>query len=128
MKTKVLKVFMLCAVMITALHVSLSAQEDDVLKKMAGEWTYTMPDMGGGGAMDGKCIIATVNGETKATLSTPMGDITSSALKLENGKYVGNMDIPDFDLGIALYFKEDVLMQEILSGFGDIVVEMKRAK
>jgi hypothetical protein len=127
MRTKVSKLFILCAVMMMACNVSLSAQ-DDVLKKMAGEWTYTMPDMGGTGEMDGKCVIATVDGETKATLSTPMGDITSTALKLENGKYTGNMDIPDFDLGIAFYFNGEVLMQEIIGGFGEMVFEMKRVE
>lgn len=119
---------MLCAVMFTAMNVALSAQ-DDVLKKMVGEWTYTIPDMGGGGAMDGKCIIATVNGETKATLSSPMGDITTSALKLENGKYAGRMDIQEFDMQIAFYFKGDVLLQEIISDFGDMpAIEMKRVE
>lgn len=128
MRTKVSRIFMLCAVMFTAMNVALSAQ-DDVLKKMVGEWTYTIPDMGGGGAMDGKCIIATVNGETKATLSSPMGDITTSALKLENGKYAGRMDIQEFDMQIAFYFKGDVLLQEIISDFGDMpAIEMKRVE
>jgi hypothetical protein len=128
MKTKAFKVFMLCAVMITASSVWLSAQEDD-LKKMTGEWTYTMPDMGGGGSIDGSCKIATVNGETRATLSSPMGEITSTALKLENGKYAGKLDIPDFEMKIAFYFRENVLMQEIISDFGEMpAIEMKRAK
>ncbi|MDR2388285.1 MAG: hypothetical protein LBD89_00660 [Tannerellaceae bacterium] len=127
MKTKVLKLFTLCVGMIVASQPPVSAQ-DDVLKKMVGEWTYTMPDMGGGGAMDSKCVIATENGETKATLLTPMGDITSTALKLENNKYVGDLNIPDFDMGIAFYFKDDVLIQELVAGFGDIVMEMKRVE
>jgi hypothetical protein len=112
--------------MITAWSVSLTAQDDD-LKKMVGEWKYTIPDMGGGGEMDGSCKIATVNGETKATLSSPMGDISTSAFKLENGKYVAKMDIPDFDMTIALYFKDNALWQELISDFGEMpAIEMKR--
>jgi hypothetical protein len=129
MKTKVLKICMLCAAMITALNVSVSAQDND-LKKMAGEWTYSMPDMmGGGDPISGTCKIATVNGETKATLSNPMGEVTSSALKLENNKYTGTLEIPDFEMKIAFYFKGDKLIQELISDFGEIpAIEMTRAK
>jgi hypothetical protein len=129
MKTKVSKIFMLCVAMITALSVSLSAQDND-LKKMVGEWTYSMPDMmGGGDPVSGTCKIVTVNGETKATLSNPMGEVTSSALKLENNKYIGTLEIPDFEMKIAFYIKGDKLMQEFISDFGEMpAIEMTRAK
>jgi hypothetical protein len=129
MKTKVFKIFMLCAVMITALTVSLSAQDND-LKKMVGEWKFSMPDMmGGGNPTEGTCKIATTNGETKATLSTPMGEVSSTALKLENGKYVGTLEIPDFELKIAFSFKGEVLLQELISDFGEMpAMEMTRTK
>jgi hypothetical protein len=129
MKTKVFKVCMLCAVMIAAASVSMSAQEGD-LKKMVGEWSYSMPDMmGGGDPVSSTCKIATANGETKATLSSPMGEVSTSALKLVNGKYVGKLDIPDFELSIAFYFKDGKLMQEMISDFGEMpVIEMTPAK
>jgi hypothetical protein len=129
MKTKVLKISVLCAVLIAAVSVSLSAQGND-LKKMEGEWSYSMPDMmGGGDPTDATCIIAAANGETKATFSTPMGEVTTSALKLENGKYVGKLDIPDFELSVALYFKDNKLMQEMISDFGEMpAIEMTRTK
>jgi hypothetical protein len=129
MKTRVLKICMLCAVMLTALHVSTSAQDND-LKKLIGEWTFSMPDMmGGGDPISGTCKIATVNGETKATLSNPMGEVTSTALKLENGKYTGTLDIPDFEMKIAFSIKGDKLMQELISDFGEMpAIEMTRKK
>jgi hypothetical protein len=129
MKTKLFKIFMLCAAIIAASSVSLSAQDND-LKKMAGEWTYSMPDMmGGGNPISGACKIADVNGETKATLSNPMGEVTSSALKLENNKYTGTLAIPDFEMKIALYLKGDKLMLDLISDFGEMPpIEMTRTK
>ncbi|MDR1556085.1 MAG: hypothetical protein LBS88_03510 [Tannerellaceae bacterium] len=129
MKTKVLKIYMLCAVMIAACSIPLSAQDSE-LKKMEGEWSYSMPDMmGGGGPVNGTCKITTANGETTAILSSPMGEVTTSALKLADGKYVGIMDIPDFEIKIAFYFKDGKLMQEMISDFGEMpALEMTRVK
>jgi hypothetical protein len=129
MKTKVFKICMLCAIMLAALSVSISAQDNE-LKKMEGEWSYSMPDMmGGGGPTSATCKITTANGETKAGLSSPMGEVSTSALKLENGKYVGQLDIPDFEISIAFYFKDGKLMQEMISDFGEMpAIEMTRVK
>ncbi|MDR1645514.1 MAG: hypothetical protein LBS05_06810 [Tannerellaceae bacterium] len=129
MKTRVLKICMLCVAMLTAQYVLTYAQDND-LKKLAGEWSYSMPDMmGGGDPISGTCKIATVNGETKATLSNPMGEVTSSALKLENGKYAGTLDIPDFELKVVFYLNGDKLMQELISDFGEMpAIEMTRIK
>lgn len=89
-----------------------------------------MPDMmGGGGPISSTCKITTANGETKALLSSPMGEVSTSALKLENGKYTGKLDIPDFELSIAFYFKDGKLMQEMISDFFEMpAIEMSPVK
>ncbi len=131
MKTKVFYVLTCCAVVLMTLSCSLLSAKNtnDELTKMEGKWTYTMQDpMGGGGSMKITCSIATTNGETKATFSSPMGDITSSALKLENGKYVGKMSFPEFEMTIAFSWKNDeVLLQELISDYGTMPpIEMTR--
>ena len=122
---------MICAVMLS-ISATVSAQ-DATLKKMEGKWMFTMPDMGGGGTVDGLCTIATVDGETKATLSSPMGEIVSSPLKLEDDKYVGNLniesDMGSFQLKLAFKFNGEKLVQEIISDYGEMPgIEMTRTE
>ncbi|MDR2495861.1 MAG: hypothetical protein LBD21_01880 [Tannerellaceae bacterium] len=129
--SKILSLLMICAVMLS-LSATASAQ-DATLKKMEGKWKYTMPDMGGGGSVDGLCTIATADGETKATLTSPMGEISSSALKLDGDKYVGDVsiesDMGSFQFKIAFKFNGDKLVQEIISEYGEMPgMEMSRAE
>ncbi|MDR2496742.1 MAG: hypothetical protein LBD21_06405 [Tannerellaceae bacterium] len=134
MKTIASKILSL--MMISALMLSISATvsaQDATLKKMEGKWKFTMPDMGGGGSVDGLCTIATVDGETKATLASPMGEIVSSPLKLENDKYIGELniesDMGSFQLKLAFKFNGDKLVQEIISDYGEMPgMEMTRAE
>ncbi|MDR2498282.1 MAG: hypothetical protein LBD28_02455 [Tannerellaceae bacterium] len=128
--SKILSLLMICAIM-SSISATASAQ-DATLKKMEGKWKYTMPDMGGG-SVDGLCTIATVNGETKATLSSPMGEISSSPLKLDNGKYVGDVsiesDMGSFQFKLAFKFNGDKLVQEIISDYGEMPgMEMTRTE
>jgi hypothetical protein len=124
------------SVLICVALLGLSTQanaQDATLKKMEGKWKFTMPDMGGGGSVDGLCTIATANGETKATLASPMGEIVSTPLKAENDKYVGDLniesDMGSFQLKIAFKFNGDKLMQELLSDYGEMpAIEMTRAE
>jgi hypothetical protein len=97
---------------------------------MEGEWSFSMPDMmGGGDPIAGTCTIATVSGETKATLVNPMGEVTTTALKPENGKYVAKLEIPDFELKVAFYFSENKFMLEMISDYGEMPsMEMTRVK
>ncbi|MDR1500578.1 MAG: hypothetical protein LBI58_06310 [Tannerellaceae bacterium] len=120
MKTKVFKILMLCVAMMAAFGITASAQDNDI-KKIEGEWTFSMPDlMGGGGDIAGECTIATVDGATKATLMTPMGEMTSTPLKADNGKFVGTLDIPDFELNVAFHFEDSKLMLDLYADFGEL--------
>jgi hypothetical protein len=134
MTTTISKFFAVCMMIATFSLATLSSAsaQDATLKKMEGTWTYTMPDMGGGGTIDGKCVIATVNGETKATLVSPMGEISSTPLKLTDGKYVGDLNIETdqgaFQLKLAFKFDGEKLMQEMISDFGEMpAIPMTRA-
>jgi hypothetical protein len=133
MKTRISKISMLCLLMLTTISISLAAQNDD-LKKMVGKWSYTMEDPMGGGSFDGTITIAEKDGAYIATVTSPMGDMNTTALKLESGKYVGTLDIPDFEMKIAFKFKDaDTLTQEIIFPSGNDFpalppVDMKRAK
>ncbi|MDR0537062.1 MAG: hypothetical protein LBH04_03300 [Tannerellaceae bacterium] len=125
MTTTISRIFSFCILIAAIASVSFTASaQEAVLKKMEGAWKYTMPDMGGGGSFEGKCIIATVNGETKATLVSPMGEIISGPLKLDKDKYVGDLniesDMGSFQMKIAFKFDGDRLLQELISDFGEM--------
>ena len=92
-----------------------------------------MPDMGGGGSVEGLCTIASANGETKATLASPMGEIVSTPLKAEGDKFAGEFniesDMGSFQLKVAFKFNGDKLMQELISDYGEMpAIEMTRTE
>ena len=130
MKTNVLKVCMLCAIMLCTVSASTYAQ-DDALKKMVGKWTYKMniPEVG---EVDGECNIAITNGEAKATIPTPMGDWVTSPLVLDNGKYAGKVSADFGDIKYLFSWKTspDVLLMEMsFDAMGAMPpIEMKRAQ
>jgi len=120
----------LVAVFAVMFVTSLSAQTAADLKLIEGKWKYSMPNMDGD-LMDGTCVIATVDGVTKATFTTPMGELTSSPLKYENGKYSGTLsvesDMGSFSMNVSLEPKEGKLMYGISSDFGEFPpIEMTR--
>jgi hypothetical protein len=118
--------------MAAMLSISLMASaQDATLQKMEGKWTYTIPDMGDMGSIECQCVIATADGETKASISNAMGAIVSSPLQADNGKYVGTLaienDMGSFQMKIAFYFEGDKLMQELSFDMGVIpAFEMTR--
>jgi hypothetical protein len=109
---------------------TVSAQAD-TLKRMEGKWKYTLPNMGGGEDIEAVLTIKTVDGDTKVYLTGPAGEITSSPLKLKDGKYIGEIkfesEMGDFTMKLAFSFKGDKLLQEISSDFGEMPgIEMTR--
>lgn len=135
MNTNILKFFASCMAIAAMLSISFTASaQDATLKKMEGKWAYTIPDMGDMGSIEGECFIATEdNGETKATLSNAMGEIVSSPLKSDNGKYVGELTIENdmgvFQMKISFYFEGEKLMQQLSFDMDDIpAFEMTRVE
>jgi hypothetical protein len=128
LRLSVVTLFALFAVMLCS---SASAQSDS-LKKIEGKWTFSMPDMNGG-TIDGSCVIATVEGATKATFTSPMGDISTNPLTLKDGKYVGELSFEGeagtFTMKVSFEPKGDKLMYGVSSEYGEMPpLEMTRAK
>jgi hypothetical protein len=118
--------------MFMAVSVSLSAQNKNDLKKMVGNWNYTMENPMGGDTLEGTCTIAENKGEYKATFTVMGNEMTTSAFQLNNGKYHAKISTPEFEMGVAVQLKSnDVLVYEMSFEGMDSpfpAVEMKRVK
>jgi len=128
MKTK-LSVISLLAIFAVIFSVSCSAKSaSDDLKKIEGKWKYSMPDMNGG-TVESTCVIKTVDGETKATMSSPMGDISTSPLTLKEGKYVGEISFEGggmgtFKMEVSFEPKDGKLLYSMKADFGGDMPQM----
>jgi hypothetical protein len=118
--------------MFMAVSVSLSAQNKNDLKKLVGNWNYTMENPMGGDSMEGSCTITENKDEYKATFTVMGNDMTTSALRLDNGKYHAKISTGDFEMGVAFQLKsDDVLLYEMSFNGADSpfpAIEMKRVK
>jgi hypothetical protein len=102
------------------------------MKKLLGKWSYKL-DIPSVGEIEGDLNMIADNGEVKFTTSTPDGDLTSSPLKLVDGKYNAKVDSNYGELRYSFYWKEgapDILIMQIsmdmLEGINP--VEMHRVK
>ena len=131
MTAKTFKVITLCALFLCASVATMYAQ-DDATKKMLGKWTYKM-DIPSVGEIDGDMTFIADNGEVKFTTATPNDNLTSSPLKLVDGKYACKVDSEYGELRYSFHWKAggaDVLiMQMSMDMLPDVdPVEMTRAK
>lgn len=117
-----------CALCFFMFCVSLSAQENKAVpQEMLGNWISSVSNPQTGDTMKGTCVIATRDGETRASFDMGYGGVESTPLRLnENGKYVASLQVQDYTFGVNFTWKDDKLSCEMTIEEHVIPIDLKK--